>query len=93
MFDEDMSQYTRVEDFGDDAVWNTTVHVYGIFDRGFIDAFGQVDASQPVFQCGADFMPGVKQGDTLRVRGVNYTVGGVEPDDGTGWVVLKLNVV
>ena len=89
-FVEDFAPFVNTADFGSAATWNGAT-VNGIFDRAYIDPLGNVEGYGPVFQCPAADVPTVAHGDTLIVNSAVYVVRGVEPD-GTGWVVLRLEI-
>lgn len=77
------------------AVFNTskgTKSVVGYFDNAFFDtSVGDVvlDATQPRFTCKASDIIGVARGDTVKIKGVVFSVIKTEPDDsGTTSVCL-----
>lgn len=73
------------------------VTLAGVTARAFFDnAYGtQLDAiatAQPTLTIQQSLFPTTLTGATAVVRGVNYTVVGVEPD-GTGWAFVRLEKV
>lgn len=77
------------------AVFNTSKgqkNVIGYFDNAFFDtAVGEVvlDTTQPRLTCKASDIVGVARGDTVKIKGVVFSVVKTEPDDsGTTSVCL-----
>jgi hypothetical protein len=77
------------------AVFNTssgTKSVIGYFDNAFYDtSVGDVvlDATQPRLTCKAIDVKGVARGDSVKIKGVVFSVVKTEPDDsGTTSVCL-----
>lgn len=64
--------------------------VEGIFDREFQDALG-VEGSLPVFRCLEAAIAGVTRDTAVTIRGVAYTVIGIELDR-TGAALVKLQL-
>lgn len=60
-----------------------------IFSAGYAESQGFVAGNQPTIQVMASLIPGVKKDSFVHVKGVDYTVGEVQPD-GTGMVLLLL---
>lgn len=60
-----------------------------IFESGFVESMGMVSGNQVTIECMASLVPGVKRGSFVAVRGVEYTIGEMRPDE-TGWLVMVL---
>lgn len=92
-FTEDLSVFFDVtQGFAVTATWKGTTSVNGVFDKAFyFDTPGTagIESAKPMFLCELAKMSTVKQGDTLAVNSVTYTVAEVHPD-GTGLVALIL---
>lgn len=84
-FAEDFAPF--FSDFGEAAVFGAQT-VQGIFDTPSATAL-DVYGTQPVFTAPTASLAGVAAGTSATVRGVVYTVVGVEPD-GTGVTLLRL---
>jgi len=88
MFAEDFAPFFA--EFGEVAVFGAQ-QVRGVFDTASastLDVYG----TQPVFTAATASLAGVAVGAGAVIRGVSYTVVGVEPD-GTGITVLRLERV
>ena len=59
------------------------------FSAGYVESQGFVAGNQPSILVMESLTPGVKRDSYVNVRGVDYTVGEVQPD-GTGMVLLML---
>lgn len=81
-FVEDMAAFYGANDPGIvAATWNGTAAVLGELRRGYIEPLtGLVEGADPVFNCPAASVAGVKHGDTLVVDGTTYRVRGVQQD-------------
>lgn len=81
-FVEDIAAFYGANDPGIvAATWNGTDTVLGELRRGYIEPLtGLVEGTDPVFNCPATSVAGVKHGDTLVIDGTTYRVRGVQPD-------------
>lgn len=97
MFPEELSEFVdTVDGFGDTALYNGATVVKGIFVNDYVPTAGELvdtESQTPMFSLAAADVPDVAQGDTLQVKGVDYTIASVQPDgtkkDG-GWLRLGL---
>lgn len=93
-FTEDLAAFTDPSDFGVAGLYTpsggTASTVNGIFDAEY-QADNGMEGSGPAFSCDAADVPSVAHGDALVIDDVDYVVRGVKPD-GTGWVVLILEL-
>lgn len=96
----DLAVFFEISDFGDAAIYTAAgkagLTVKGIFDapqasRTVTDMM-EVTIPAPQFMCRTVDVPSAAEGDTLMVRGVNYTVRAVLTD-GTGITTLMLEKV
>ena len=73
-----------VTEFGEAAIWNSTV-VNGLFENEFAavaDAAGvAVESSRPVFTCRSTDITAITHGDAITINSIGYTIAGIEPDD------------
>lgn len=86
MFEENLSEFLDVDEFGVEATYNGTVSVVGIFDHAYVESQG-VESYAPMFYCEA--IAGLAHGDTLKINGDEYEVVN-QRTDGAGMVTLKL---
>ena len=60
-----------------------------LYDGGYVEAQGMAAGYQPTILVLQSDIPGVKRGNFVKVKGIEYTVGDAQPD-GTGMVLLVL---
>lgn len=70
-------------DFGNNLVVDVQ------FSAGYVESQGFVAGNQPTILVMESLIPGVEQESFVQVRGVNYTIGEMQPD-GTGMILLLL---
>jgi hypothetical protein len=87
-FVEDLSPFFSTDDFAVSATLNG-VAVTGIFDAGYLEAFGEVEGRQPAFTLPTASASAAAHGQSLVIGVTTYKVRGVEPD-GTGVTLLRL---
>ena len=83
---EDFAPYFA--DFGVDATLPSGAVVRGIFDNGFVDAFGVSD-TEKAFTAPATAVSALVYGHTVTISGTAYTVAELQPD-GTGVTRVRL---
>ena len=77
-------------DYGEPGIWKGTVEVMLIYDNAYQLSGGLVDSTNPAVTVQSLDMPGIAQDDTLSVRGVAYTIQGIEPDATGALLTLQL---
>lgn len=75
-------------DFGVLATLPSGAEVRGIFDNGFVDAFGVAETEKAFTAATAD-VSALVYGHTVTIGGTAYTVAEVQPD-GTGMTRVRL---
>ena len=95
MFAEDLTvMFDEVDGFATPAVYKG-VQISVIYDDAYFLVQGEdvgVDSTKPAAICRASDVTGVKQGDSITVNSIAYTINSPKPD-GTGQtIVLALEV-
>jgi hypothetical protein len=75
-------------DFGVTATLSSGAAVRGIFDNGFVDAFG-VSETEKAFTAATAEVSALAYGNTVTISGTAYTVAELQPD-GTGMTRVRL---
>lgn len=92
MFTEDLTpMFDTANGFAVSATFKSK-SIPVIFDRQYFveqSEFADIASSKPAATCKSSDVSGAKQGDTIVIGGVTYTVSVVMPD-GTGVTVLSL---
>jgi hypothetical protein len=98
--DADRAAFFNTAEYAETATFSllagvaSTAAPKGVFDERFhsvkLSGDMSVDSTDPAFTCAAADVPGVKQGDTVSIRGITYNVVDPQPD-GTGLIVLILS--
>jgi hypothetical protein len=83
---EDFAPYFA--DFGVDATLPSGAVVRGIFENGFVDAFG-VSETEKAFTAATAGVSALTYGQTVTIAGTAYTVAELQPD-GTGVTRVRL---
>lgn len=87
----DLAYFFEDTEFGIDAVFTSpSLNVRGMIDNPREEIALGIDAETIVFTCVTADIPGVEEGSTLTIDGVNLTVIDRE-DDGTGITELQLS--
>ena len=93
MFTEDLSaMFDDVYGFAVSAVYKG-VTIKLIYDDAYFLVPGEdvgIDSTKPAAICQATDVSGVKQGDSITVDGINYTVNSPKPDGPGQTIVLAL---
>jgi len=95
-FAEDLTDFINDDTPGYVLVTFGGVEVGGLFDEPSAQAFGYVEGSKPTVSCIESDVPGIKRGDALTITknevATAYVVGGAPKPDGTGLIVLPLEL-
>ncbi len=76
---------------GESVVWNGFT-LSGKFDQSYFEPLSMMESTKPALTVIASDFVGVKRGDVVVVRSINYKVTTIQPD-GRGMLVLPLELV
>lgn len=96
-FAEDLADFINDDTPGYVRVTFGGVEVGGLLSEPSAEAFGFVEGGKPTVSCIESSVHGIKRGDPLTITknsvATAYAVGGAPKPDGTGLIVLPLELV
>lgn len=91
-FTEDLQAFYALGEFGTSAT-DGALTILGIFMPNYVEPFGMVEGSGPVFRCELATVAAVAQNDTFVINTVTYRVKKVKKNEPTpGEVLLELKI-
>ena len=85
-FVEDLAPFFN--EFAESATWQT-VQIKVIYDNAYLQSF-EMAGTEPIAWAKQAEMPGVKKGQNIVIRGINYLICQPPEPDGNGLIKLLL---